>query len=224
MSPVPPEIERVARKALEFVPAGGVVGLGTGKAATAFIHALAQANLNVRGVPTSQASETLAAQLGIPLTSLDDVSHIDVDFDGADEVDPAGNLIKGYGGALLREKIVASSSKSFVVLVGAEKLVDKLGQRGKLPVEIIPFALGPCRRILPTHGCDPVLRMAGDRPFITDNGNYILDCRVAPLDRPRDLEMALRRIAGVVDTGLFLNMASAIIVGHADRVETRKIV
>jgi ribose 5-phosphate isomerase A len=223
MSAVPPQLERIANKALEFVPAGGLLGLGTGKAATAFIHALAAANRNVRGVPTSEVSASLAEQLGIPLASLDDVAQLDVDVDGADEVDPAGNLIKGFGGALLREKIVAAASKAFVVLVGAEKLVPRLGERGKLPVEIVPFALGPCRRVLPSLGCDPVLRMAGDRPFVTDNGNYILDCRIAPLDKVHELNAALHKIPGVVETGLFLNMATVVLVGHADTVEVRRI-
>jgi ribose 5-phosphate isomerase A len=222
MNAVPPEIERVARKALEFVPVGAVLGLGTGQAAAAFMHALGQSNRNVRGLPTSQASEALARQLGIALTSFDDVAQLDLAFDGADEVDPSGNLIKGYGGALVREKIVATASKQFVVLVGPEKVVAKLGERGKLPVEIVPFAVAPCRRTLPGLGCEPVLRMHGDRPFVTDNGNYILDCKIGPIARPREFEADLRKIPGVVGTGLFLNMASVILIGHADSVEERR--
>jgi ribose 5-phosphate isomerase A len=221
MSSVPPELERVAEMALEYVPAGGVLGLGTGQAATAFVHALASKNLNVRGVPTSQSSAALAQQLGIPLAWLDEVAQLDAAFDGADEVDPAGNLIKGYGGALLREKVVATASKLFVVLVGAEKVVAKLGQRGKLPVEIVPFALGPCHRALPRLGCEPELRMADGQPFITDNGNYILDCRIGSIDRPHDLDAALHKIPGVVGTGLFLNVANIVLIGHADSVEVR---
>jgi len=222
MPAFPVELERVAHKALEFVPTGATLGLGTGHAATAFLHALAESDHKIRAVPTSQESATLAAQLGIPLTTLD-AHAIDVDFDGADEVDPAGNLIKGYGGALVREKIVAAASKSFVVLVGPEKLVAKLGERGKLPVEIIPFALGPCLRAFPQLGCEPVLRMEEGRPFVTDNGNFILDCRIRPLDRPQELDAALRSIPGVVGTGLFLGMASVILVGHADSVEVRTL-
>ncbi len=224
MSPFPPEIERVARKALEYVPVGGTIGLGTGTAATAFIHALAGANRKIRGVATSQASAALAEQLGISLTTLDEVESLDVDFDGADEVDPAGNLIKGYGGALVREKIVAGASKKLVVLIGPEKIVAKLGERGKLPVEIVPFALGPCQYKLPKLGCDPVLRLKNGKPFVTDNGNYILDCRLSPLDRPDELEATLLRIPGVVGTGLFLSMASVILIGHAESVEVRDIV
>lgn len=221
MSPFPAELDAVAQKALEYVPAGGVLGLGTGHAAAAFLHALGQRHADIRGVPTSQVSASLAQQLGIPLASLDDVSSLDVDFDGADEVDPHGNLIKGYGGALLREKIVAAASKKFVVLVGPEKVVTRLGERGKLPVEIVPFALGPCLRALPNLGCQPVLRMEGDRPFVTDNGNYILDCKIAPIERPHMLDTALKGVPGVVETGLFLEMASIVLVGHQDHVEVR---
>lgn len=223
MPAFPVELDRVAHKALEFVPTGATLGFGTGHAATAFLHALGAANRNVRGVPTSQASADLAKELGIPLLSLDDTPSLDVDFDGADEVDPAGNLIKGYGGALVREKIVAAASRQFIVLVGPEKLVAQLGQRGKLPVEVVPFALGPCLRSLPGLGCEPVLRMADGKPFVTDNGNVILDCRIAPLADPHRLDAALRAIPGVVGTGLFLGMASMILVGHADSVEVRTI-
>src|SRR4051812_29118900 len=136
-----------AERALELVPDGAVVGLGTGRAATAFIVALGErvrAGLRVRGVPTSQASADLAHQLGIPLTTLDEVEAIDVAVDGADEVDPRCDLIKGYGGALVREKIVAAAARQFVVLVGPDKLVAELGARGKLPVEVLPFGAAPC--------------------------------------------------------------------------------
>jgi ribose 5-phosphate isomerase A len=223
MPPVPAEIERVARKALEFVAAGMTLGLGTGHAAAAFLHALAEQKLNVRGVPTSQAAANLAASLGIPLTTLDETPTLDVDFDGADEVDPAGNLIKGYGGALVREKIVAAASKKFVVLVGPEKIIQRLGERGKLPVEVVPFALPTCRRTLPTLSCDPLLRMDGDKPFVTDNGNYVLDCGIGPIADPQALEAKLLAIPGVVGTGLFLHMASVVLVGHADSVEVRTV-
>lgn len=219
MTATPIELRRVAEKALEYVPAGGTLGLGTGHAAAAFLRALAAAERNVRGVPTSRASAALAEQLGIPLASLEDVESLDVDFDGADEVDPEGNLIKGYGGALVREKIVAAASRKFVVLVGPEKRVARLGERGTLPVEIVPFALGPCSRALPKLGCQPVVRSENGRPYVTDNGNLILDCRIQPLARPRDLDADLRAIPGVVGTGLFLGMANVILIGGPDGVE-----
>ena len=217
-------LEAIARRALDFVPGGSVVGLGTGHAATAFLHALAEkvrAGFEVRGVPTSVASEQLAQHLGIKLTTLDDVEAIDVDVDGADEVDPACNLIKGYGGALTREKIVAAASRRLVILVGPEKLVEKLGSHGILPVEVVPFALATSRRRLEQMGLHSETRQHEGRPYLTDNGNYILDCRIGPLDRPAELEQALRAIPGIVGTGLFLAMADTVLVGRGDEVEVR---
>ncbi len=204
--------------ALEFLRPGFVVGLGTGRSAAAFIRALGEAvqnGLSVRGITTSEASTELAKSLGIPLVSLDDVDSIDVAFDGADEVDPNFNLIKGRGGALVREKIVASASKRFVVLVGSEKLVTTLGQGGALPVEVVPFALGFCRRRLEALGCHPSPRKAADGwLYISDNGNPILDCHIAALADPPALEKSILAIPGVVDTGLFLGMANDVIVGE----------
>src|SRR5712671_7196787 len=127
--------------ALRFVKPGHTIGLGTGRAASAFIRALGASGIKVRGVPTSRPAEDLGRSVGIPIVTLAEAGKIDIDFDGADEVDPRLNLIKGYGGALVREKIVAASSRRFVVLVGAEKMVPKLGTRGSLPVEVVPFGL-----------------------------------------------------------------------------------
>lgn len=218
-------LEAIAQRALDFVPDGGVVGLGTGHAATAFLHALAekvQRGFAVRGVPTSLASEQLARKLGIELTTLDDVEAIDVDVDGADEVDPAFDLIKGYGGALTREKIVAAASRRLVILVGPEKLVDKLGSHGILPVEVVPFALATCRRRVEQMGLRSETRQHDGGPFVTDNGNLILDCRIGRLDRPAELEQSLRAVPGIVGTGLFLGMADTVLVGRGDDVEVRR--
>ena len=143
-------------------------------------------------------------------------------MDGADEVDPRCNLIKGYGGALVREKIVAAASKKFVVLVGPEKLVSVLGGRGKLPVEVLPFGLALCRRQLKAMGWGPVLRMKENSAYVTDNGNNILDCQVPPLDRPAENELAVRSIPGVVGTGLFLGMAHTVLIQQGDNVEARQ--
>lgn len=225
MSTDPNELRIIALAALELVPENATLGLGTGHAARAFLQALGekvQAGLKVRGVPTSRESAELAAKLGIPLTTLEECPTLDVDFDGADEVDPDNNLIKGYGGALVREKIVATASKKLVILVGPEKIVSRLGSRGKLPVEIVPFALGPASRALGKLECEPHLRRDGGEPHVTDNGNYILDCDITPLDDPAGLETALRAIPGVVGTGLFLNMKPTVLVGLGERVEVRE--
>jgi ribose 5-phosphate isomerase A len=215
----------IATRAIEFVKDGDMVGLGTGRAATAFVHALGAAvkeGLRVRGVPTSQVTADLATQLGIPLERLDDVGQIDVTFDGADEVDPQLNLIKGYGGAMVREKIVAASSRRFVILVGAEKLVSVLGSRGILPVEVVPFGLPLCQRRLTKLGCRPTVRLVDDQPFVTDNGNQILDCGISPIRDPAAFEQSILSIPGVVGTGLFIGMADTVLVQDGEMVEVRQ--
>lgn len=219
------DLEAIAQRALELIAADSVVGLGTGHAATAFIEALGKKvsdGFRVRGVPTSQASADLAQRLGIELTSLNEVDQIDVDVDGADEVDPEGNLIKGYGGALVREKIVAAASRRLVILVGAEKLVPRLGSHGILPVEIVPFALALCSRRLAELGYTSTPRRHDGRLFISDNGNYVLDCRLQPLPRPEETERAILDIPGVVGTGLFLGMAPTLLIATDGGVEMRE--
>jgi len=216
-----PVLIRVADRALDLVRTDTVIGLGTGRAATAFVHRLAlrvRDGLRVHGVPTSQTTADLARSLGIPLATLDDVDTLDLTCDGADEVDPALNLIKGYGGALVREKIVAAASRQEIILVGDEKLVPVLGSRGKLPVEVIPFAEAFCRRRLAALGLRPVQRHHEEQPFVTDSGNHILDCGTDPIPDPAALEAAIRAIPGVVGTGLFPGMAHRVIVGSADGV------
>jgi ribose 5-phosphate isomerase A len=213
--------------AQKYVGEGSVVGLGTGKAASAFIRALGArvaTGLNVRGIATSQASAELARTLHIPLVEFDRVEAIDVTVDGADEVDPQGNLIKGYGGALVREKIVAAASKKLVILVGEEKLVPVLGSRGKLPVEVLPFGMSATARHLQALGLAPQPRMAEGKPFVTDNGNHILDCGTGPIPQPTELEANLRAIPGVVGTGLFLTMADVVLIQRGEQVEVREFV
>ncbi len=225
MATFPGEFQAVTEKALDLIADGNVVGLGTGHAAIAFIHALSErvrGGLRVRCIPTSDASANLARQLGIPVATLDEVDHIDVDVDGADEVDPLGNLIKGYGGALVREKIVAAASRRLVILVGPEKLVPVLGLRGILPVEVVTFGLNFCQRRLTGLNCPSRPRMHDGSFFVSDNGNYILDCQVAPLNRPAELEQAIRAIPGVVGTGLFLDMAPTVLIQRGDAVEVRQ--
>jgi ribose 5-phosphate isomerase A len=182
--------------------------------------------LRVEGVPTSDASERQARELGIPLIELTEDVELDLTVDGADEVAPNLDLIKGWGGALVRERIVASASLRQVILAGEEKLVATLGQRGRIPVEVIPLARGPVTRALKGLGLVPTLRMEGSSPSLTDNRNLTIDCALpAPLHdgkAARNLEAALLAIPGVVDTGLFLGTAERVLVGHANgRVETR---
>jgi ribose 5-phosphate isomerase A len=214
-----------AERALDFIRDGQAVGLGTGHAASAFIRALAervQGGLKVRGVPTSRASADLAGGLGIPLTTLDEVEALDLTIDGADEVDPKLDLIKGRGGAFVREKVVAAASRFYVIVVGAEKVVPKLGAHGVLPVEVVPFALPFCRRRLAEFGCRPEPRRdpTSGALIVTDNGNHILDCQIHPVDGPEDdLERALRDVPGVVGTGLFLGMAHVVLVQNGDEVK-----
>jgi len=208
----------LATHALGFVKAGDVVGLGSGRAAEAFVHALASRvrdGLRIRGVPTSEATERLARELGIDLVGLE--AEIALTVDGADEVDQL-NLITGHGGALVRERIVAAASRRQIILVTADKLVESLGARGPLPVEVLPFAVPLCRRRLEDLGLKPTLRMQDERPFVTDNFNVILDCATGPIEDPPRLEQAIRAIPGVIDTGLFLGTADLVVVADGDVV------
>jgi ribose 5-phosphate isomerase A len=215
----------IAERALDLIQDGAIVGLGSGRAATAFVEALGKrvrAGLRVRGVPTSQATADVATRCGIPLAALDEDTRIDVTVDGADEVDPQLNLIKGYGGALVREKIVAAASQRLVILVGTEKLVPVLGTRGILPVEVVQFGALFCRRRLNAMGYPSTIRAVEGRTFVTDNGNHILDCTVAAIADPAELELAIVSIPGVVGTGLFVNMAHTVLIQDGERVETRQ--
>jgi ribose 5-phosphate isomerase A len=207
----------IVERALELVPDGSLIGLGSGRAAQAFIEALGErlrnGSFRVHGVPTSEKTASLAREVGIPLLTLREAGILDLTVDGADEVDPNLDLIKGYGRALVREKIVAASSRRLVILVGDKKLVPQLGTRGKLPVEVTPFALPLCERRLGELGCRPIPYRKGNGLFVTDNGNHILDCQIDPIpDAPR-LELNIRAIPGVVGTGLFLEMADTVLVG-----------
>lgn len=212
-------ILNLAEQALSYVKEGSRVGLGTGKAATAFIEALSRrvrAGLAIQGVATSLESERHARSGGIPLTSIGPGTTLDVTIDGADEVDPMLDLIKGYGGALVREKIVAAASRLRVILVTPEKQVKTLGDRGKLPVEVLPFASALVQDRLIDRGLRGTVRSSGAEPYLSDNGNWILDIGVGPIADPPALERALREIPGVVGTGLFLGMADVVLVGRPE--------
>ncbi|MGD0073276.1 MAG: ribose-5-phosphate isomerase RpiA [Candidatus Binataceae bacterium] len=202
--------------ALRFVKPGYTLGLGTGRAASAFIRALGKSGIEVCGVATSKASDTLARECGIKVVSLGEVDRLDIAVDGADEVDPKLNLIKGYGGALVREKIVAESARRFVVLVGAEKIVKRLGERGRLPVEVVPFASTFCARRIKALGLRPKVRLNEDgSEFVSDNGNLILDCAIKPIASPARLDRELRAIPGLVGTGIFAAIADRVLVAAA---------
>jgi ribose 5-phosphate isomerase A len=206
----------IYERALEFLRDGDVIGVGSGRASAAFTKLLGErvrAGLRIRGVPTSQPTAELMQQVGVPVASLDEADELTVAVDGADEVDPNLDLTKGWGRALVREKIVAACAKKFVILVGADKLVSALGTRGKLPVEVVPFALPLCVRRLRALGLAPVPFEKDGRLFQSDNGNVILDCGTSPIARPAELEAAIRAIPGVVGTGLFLGMADVVLVG-----------
>jgi ribose 5-phosphate isomerase A len=213
-------LEILAARALELTREATVIGLGSGRAAWAFVRALGRSvkgGRTVRAVPASEETARLAAEAGIPLTDLEE-AIIDVTVDGADEVDPELNLIKGYGGALVRERIVAAASRRQLILVGVDKLVPVLGTRGRLPVEVIPFALPFVRRRLREIGCEPELRTVEREPVVSDNGNLIVDCAVGTIADARGLERRLRAIPGAIDSGLFLGTADTVLVGDGDEV------
>lgn len=215
----------VGEAAAQLVEEAMVIGLGSGSTAAYFTHALADRishGLSIVGaVPTSNETGQLARSLGIPLTDLDTHPVLDLDVDGADEVDGQLNLIKGGGGALLREKIVASNSQRFIVIVDVTKQVTRLGLGIPVPVEVIPFASTPVRMKLQELGATVQLRRHGDQVFLTDNGNVILDCYfVDGITDPEGLQLATRSIVGVVETGLFLNMTEQVIVGGPDGVRS----
>ena len=213
----------VARRAAELVEDGMVVGLGTGTTATLFIRELAARKLKIRCVASSDASHELGLQLGMDVTTLDELPRLDVYIDGADEVAiRAGiglDLIKGGGGALLREKIVASAAREFIVVVDSTKMVERLG-RFPLPVEVVKMALPVVGPRLAALGLNPKLRGAksGEGPYLTDEENYILDCACGRIEEPEEIAAEIRSIVGVVEHGLFLGMASMVLVAGADGV------
>ena len=220
------EKEAAARASLRFVRDGQVVGLGTGSTAAHFIKLLGEQvrnGLRIRGIPTSDRSRELAASLGIPLTTLDECQEIAVTVDGADEVDPQLRLIKGGGGALLREKIVASATKQMVVVADATKQVNMLG-KFPLPVEVIKFAQAVVAKKIAAMGADVRLRVNDNRkPYLTDENNHILDCRFGEIRDPDRLARELSEMPGVVEHGLFIGMASVVLLARGiEIVEIRR--
>lgn len=215
----------IFERALEFVADGMALGLGSGRAASRFVELLGSRvrdGLRVRGVPTSQDTAELATRVGVPLTTLDETPQLDLTVDGADEVDPQLNLIKGYGRALVREKVVAAASRKLIILVGEEKLVPVLGARGKLPVEVVPFALPVFLRWVGDLGLAAALHRVDGKPSKSDNGNYIVDCAVGLIADPARLHRQISELPGVVDTGLFVDFADVVLVGDDTSFEIRQ--
>lgn len=209
-------------EAVKYVEDGMALGLGTGSTVRFFVEKvgeLVQKGLNVVGVPTSKSTEDLAKECGIPLTTLEETPTLDLAVDGADEVDSNLNLIKGMGGALLREKIVAASSKEFIVIVDGSKMVEKLGTKSPLPVEVVPFGWGSCKEWIAQLGCVPTLRLVEGQRYVTDNQNYLLECRFEGIEDAHELDTNLHKIPGVVETGLFLEMACKIVIGKESGAE-----
>jgi ribose 5-phosphate isomerase A len=221
--------EQAAERALAFVEPGMLLGLGTGSTAAKFVDLVGrrvQDGLEITCVPTSEATRAQAERLGIPLTTLDHAPLLDLTVDGADELDRELRLIKGGGGALLREKIVATASKRMVVIADASKLVGTLGQF-PLPLEVVPFGLSATRALVGTvsakAGCrgEIRLRLGKDgEPVVTDGGNHLLDCAFGRIPDPEALDAGLKRVPGVVENGLFLGVASAAVIAGADGITT----
>jgi len=210
------EKQAAAREAVKLVEPGSIVGLGSGSTATYAVRFVAERvrqGLEITAMPTSLKTKQLAEQLGIPLTTLEEHLQIDIDIDGADEIDPHLNLIKGGGGALLREKIIASASKRFVVVADSGKLVPCLG-KFPLPVEVIPFAQPIVKTRIEALGAKVSLRQyAYGNPYVTDEGHHILDCTFGRIEDPPALARKLHEIPGVVEHGLFIGMAELALVG-----------
>ena len=219
--------QQASERALEYLRDGMMLGLGTGSTAAKFVDLVGdrvKAGLKLICVPTSEATRAQAERLGIPLTTLEETPHLDLTVDGADELDDALRLIKGGGGALLREKIVATASQRMVVIADASKRVATLG-KFPLPVEVVRFGLAATRRMVAAvaaeAGCagDITLRLARDgQPFVTDGGNHLLDCAFGRIADPEALDSGLKRMPGVVENGLFLGIADAAIIAGPDGV------
>ncbi|MEM9932477.1 MAG: ribose-5-phosphate isomerase RpiA [Bacteroidota bacterium] len=207
-----------AEKAMTLVQDGMTLGLGSGSTAYYFLESLGKAvseGLSVNCLSSSEQTEQLAKQFGIPTLSLDDCNSLDLTVDGADEIDPKLQLIKGGGGALFREKIVAGISARLVIIADISKYHSTLGQF-PLPVEVVPFSWKISRDQISPLGTNPALRMDNETPYTTDNGNYVLDCQFEAIEDPLGLHQQLKMIPGVVETGLFVDMADQVILGATD--------
>jgi len=224
-SPSLDELKRQAAiSALDEIRANMIVGLGTGSTASHFIRELGgrvRAGLQVLGIPTSEASRILAEEVGVPLTSLKEHPEIDVTVDGADEVSPDLDLIKGLGGALVREKIVAHASQRVIIVVDDSKMVGQLGMRAPIPVEVVPFAVDSVKLKLERWNGSAAIRQRQGQAFVSDNGNLILDWQYGRIENSFEVESKLKAITGVVDSGIFARVAAMVVV--AEKSSVRKI-
>ena len=212
--------QRAAAAAAELITDGMILGLGTGTTASYLVQILGERvrqGLRIQGVPTSEATRQLAVAEGVPLTTLEEQPVLDLCLDGADEVDPELNLIKGGGGALLREKIVASAARQRIIMVDVSKCVDSLGAF-PLAVEVIPFGWDVTRRQLEQFGGVPTLRQREGKPFVTDQGHYIIDCALSQIEDVPRLNHQLNQLPGVVENGLFVDMTERLIIGSPDGI------
>ncbi|MFB9977216.1 ribose-5-phosphate isomerase RpiA [Pallidibacillus thermolactis] len=211
-------------KAVEFIEDGMTIGLGTGSTVYWFIQKLGELvskGLNVKGIPTSKNTEQLARSLGIPIVSFQEIDNIHVAIDGADEVDEKLNAIKGGGGALVREKIIAEFADQFIIVVDQSKCSKQLGNHF-LPVEVTPFGWQGTANNIAAFGCEVKLRQVGNKTFISDNNNYILDCYFKKINDASLLHQRIKMLTGVVDTGLFIDLADMVIVGKGNETEIIK--
>jgi ribose 5-phosphate isomerase A len=220
--------QAAADAAIALVQDGMVLGLGSGSTAKLFVSSLARRILETRmkivGIPTSVHTEQQARELNIPLATLADEPQIDLTVDGADEIVPGIlHLIKGHGGALLREKIVASASKRMAVVADQTKIVDRLGSLVAVPVEVVPFGWEATQRKLQALGARPSLRLRGDgQPYVTDGGHYILNCAFGPMENPQEIADRLDHVVGVVEHGIFVDLATEALVAGCDDVRVLK--
>jgi ribose 5-phosphate isomerase A len=211
--------EVAAREAVKYVEDGMVVGLGSGTTASIAIKLMGdmvKSGMRIIGIPTSRESEEIARSVGIPIGELRSNTVVDLTIDGADEVDPNLNLIKGLGGALVREKIVAASTNLEIIVADDSKLVEYLGQKVPLPVEVVKFSYEATIHRLEQLGCRCAVRMRHGERFVSDNGNFIVDCKFQKIGDPRKLEAEINLIPGVVDSGLFVDLADKVIVAGED--------
>ncbi len=234
LSPIDTAKFVAAKRAVDFVEDGMKVGLGTGSTAAWMVRCLGELvreeGISIIGVPTSSRTADLARKVGVKVVSLDEAKWLDLTIDGADEVDPDLNLIKGGGGALLQEKIVATASDQMIVITDATKQVDALGAF-PLPIEVVPFGWQTTKALveetlagLDVLGQDATVRLNGEAPYVTDEGNYILDLHLQRINNPRQLALVLNQIPGVVENGLFIDICDIVVIGHGSgKVEVNDI-